>query len=89
MTDFIEELSNLSEKFDHMHLSSFIDKSQNFDASDDKNVDSLIESFFQLEIAKDPKITNDFYVFILKCINRDNKYVNNTIFIPPVPPSCR
>jgi len=95
MDDLVNELMK---DFDTMSLSeqnkikTFTNSAININdktcvSNDDINC--LISEFTQLELVSNCSVKNKFYFFILKQLNKDRKYFNSFIFIPPEPPTCK
>jgi hypothetical protein len=96
MEDLMDELLNefkcMSLESDKTKINTFIQNvtttNNNFDIVDE-DITSLISEFSNLEMSQRPKLVHKFYTFIIKCINRDRRYVSSSLFIPPEPPMCR
>lgn len=88
MDDLLIEFDCMTLESEKKKISTFI-KNANKTELEEEDINSLISEFSNLNVANNPRIFNKFYTFILKCINRDRKYVSSHIFIPPEPPMCR
>lgn len=88
MDDLLIEFNHMTLESEKKKISTFI-KNANKKELDDEDINSLISEFSNLDVAQKPHVLNKFYTFIVKCINRDRKYISSNIFIPPEPPMCR
>lgn len=84
LTEHLENMS-MSEKIKVNKFVKNIQKYSNYD----ENINDIILEFSKLEVSKNENVINKFYIFVNKCIIRDRKYINSTIFTPPEPPMCK
>lgn len=89
MNDLMHEFNMLNLESEKKSISKFIKNANEINCNNDEDVNFIVSEFSQLKLAQKPDVVNNFYMFILKCINRDRKYIGSTIFIPPEPPLCR
>jgi hypothetical protein len=90
MNNLIDELMNDFESLsitEKTKVDKFVSIINNVN-NDCDDINDLVSNFSQLELSSKPNVINAFYTFLFKCINRDRRYVNSTLFSPPEPPYC-
>lgn len=90
MNELEQEFNSMTLKSEKSKITKFMSHVNEMNVDDnDINIDCLISEFSQLDLSQKAHIVDKFYAFILKCINRDRRHVNSSLFVPHEPPMCR